>query len=172
MSESQTPGVGDLAGPMYLGNQYYSDRNRVPTNYGVVRLDSETIWRFWNGAKQEIVGGHYEADCPCCYRTHTVEGTDDDARFELRETVLACCDDVEWQPPSDFLDPCGVCGHSHRERHDCTPPSFRDPKPDFDAPASCTECEWSIDQLGETPTHSGSCPECGSAAVNVGDSDE
>lgn len=162
------PGIGDVAGPQYPGNLYYGDRDRIPTNYGTVNIDSETIQRFWNGSMQEVIGGHWEARCPCCYEDHVVEGTDDEARADLVDMVLECCDEVRWLPPSNYLDPCDVCGRSHREQHQCTAPAHRNPFPDADQPAECTECGWSIGRLQDAPTHDGSCPECESNAVKVG----
>lgn len=170
MSDTNQPpaGVGDVLGPRYPGNLAYGKSNRIPTNYGTVSIDRETIWRFWNGAKQDVIGGHWEARCPCCYTEHTVEGTSDEDRADLVDEILDCCDEVRWLPPSDYLDPCTVCGRSHREQHECTAPSYRDPIPDLGQPAECTDCGWSIDRADEIPVHDGSCPECESNAVKIG----
>lgn len=172
-NEQLPPGIGDVYGPAYGGNLQYGDRKTIPTNYGNVGINSETKWRFWNGAKQEIIGGHWEARCPCCYQNHKVEGTTDEKRAELWNVILDCCDEVRWLPPSDYLDPCDVCGDSHREQHECTAPAHRDPLPHADDPAECTDCGWSVDHAEDIPVHDGSCPECGSNAVRIGgDSDE
>lgn len=160
-------GIGDILGPQYPGNLAYGDQRQIPTNYGTVGIDNETIWRFWNGAKQEVIGGHWEARCPCCYTKHTVDGTSDDARADLVDAVLDCCDEVRWLPPSDYLDPCPVCNRTHRERNECTAPAYREPVPDAEAPAECTDCEWTTNRLGDAGTHDASCPECGSNAVDV-----
>lgn len=170
--QTPPPGIGDRLGPRYPGNLDYGKRDRIPTNYGTVGIDSETTRRFWNGAEQEIVGGHWEARCPCCYTKHTVEGTTDDDRVELWNTILGCCEEVRWLPPSDYLDPCEVCGRSHRERHECTAPTHRDPFPDLDQPAECADCGWSIETASEMPSHDGSCPECESNAVKIGEGHE
>lgn len=162
------PGIGDRLGPRYPGNLDYGRNDRIPTNYGTVSIDSETIWRFWNGAKQEVVDGHWEATCPCCYTEHVVEGVSDEARFELWNTVLDCCDGVRWLPPSDYLDPCSICGQSHRERRECTAPALRDPFPDIDEPAECTSCGYSVTRAENIPSPDGSCPDCESNAVRIG----
>lgn len=170
MSEADgpPPGIGDVLGPMYRGNLDYGDRKRIPTNYGTVKMDSETLRRFWNGAEQEVVEGHWEARCPCCYTKHVIEGRTDQDRAELRGVVLDCCDEVRWLPPSDWVEDCEVCGRSHRDQHECTSPAHRDPFPDTSEPAVCTDCGFSVNELDDIGTHDGSCPECGSHAVKVG----
>jgi hypothetical protein len=169
-SETELPaGIGDQLGPEYIGNTKYGERDRIPTNYGVIRIDRESLVRFTNGARQEVVSGHHEARCPCCYDTITVDGTGDDARADCWEMVLGCCDEVRWLPPSDYLDPCPVCGHAHRDRHDCRPPISREPHPDFDQPAECTDCEWRGEPAKEElAPPDARCPECESVAVLIG----
>lgn len=169
MSSQLPPGIGDVLGPEYLGNQYYGDRKKVPTNYGLISLDRETIRRFWNGAQQDVIDGHWEGRCPCCYTEHTSDGVSDEDRADLVDELLDCCDDVRWLPPSDYLDPCDVCGRSHREQHECTAPAIREPPPDPDQPAECTDCGWTIDRIEDAGSRFAACPECDSNAVKVGE---
>lgn len=177
MSESDNsppPGTGDVYGPRYPGNLHYNDRHRIPTNHGTSSIDEVRLVRFRNGARQKTVRGHAEADCPACYTTHEV-GFDecDDAIAEVAERVLDCCDEVRWLPPSDWLDPCPICGDAHRASCECRTPMYRTPKPDFDRPAACQDCGWTADcaEEGLRPLDS-CCPECGSASVWFGDLDD
>lgn len=168
MSEQQSQqNLGREHGPRYPGNEYWHDLDRIPTNYGVVRIDREDIVRKWNGAEQEVLESRFEATCPCCYTKHEVEGGSDGDRSELYDLIVDCCDEVRLLYPSDWID-CDVCNREHRERHECTPPAYRDPFPDTDEPAECTDCDFAVDALEDIGTHDGSCPECDSRSVRVG----
>lgn len=164
--------------PKHPGNEYYSDRDWLATTHGAARIHTESLVRFWDGNEQEVVEERFEAKCPVCYQTHTVDSTDvseREARGELTDGLLGCCD-IEWLPPTDWIEDCEVCGESHRERHGCRTLSQRtgDDRPDdLDRDFQCHDCGWT----GHGETLDGmycgkKCPECGSARLTeVSDSE-
>jgi predicted RNA-binding Zn-ribbon protein involved in translation (DUF1610 family) len=152
--------------PEHIGNTKYNERNRIPTTAGVVSVETETLVRKKNGATQEVVKSSVKAKCPICFQTHTVETKDGEPnRSELVDKLLECCN-IEWIPPADYLDPCPICNHSHREKHKCRPLISRDQEIS-NQQAECNPCGWTIDSASNIPTVDGSCPNCGSAAVSV-----
>lgn len=151
--------------PEHLGNKHFGDRDYLATTHGAVKFDRESLVRYWNGTEQEVVESHYELECPVCRTTHESDGTTEDDRREIVDVLLDCCG-IEWLPPSDWIADCDVCGDSHRERHDCTPPGLRDPFPGVDHDYGCARCGW--DGHGEELRGpNGECPNCDSGAVRV-----
>lgn len=157
--------IRPMRGPTHIGDEHYGDRDYVATTHGAVRINHESLVRHWNGAEQEVVESHWEADCPVCYRTHTSDDGSEAARSDLFDTVLACCG-AEWFPPSDWVADCEFCGDDHRGEFGCAPPGLRDPRPDLANPVDCGACGWDGDG-GDLDRPHGNCPKCGSAAVVV-----
>lgn len=152
--------------PVHLGNKHYGDRRYLATTHGAVRIDREDLVRFVNDTRQDVVETTWTATCPDCHREHSVDGAGEDARSELIDEVLECCDDVEWFPPSDWVENCEICGSDHRGAHNCEPPAFRDPFPGVDETYRCAACGWDGDGE-ELQGPNGECPDCDSPAVQV-----
>lgn len=155
-------------GPKHLGNQCYGDRDRIATTHGIAKIEQVSLVRHVNGVETDAVESWWEIECPVCYITHEVDGAGEDARRDAIDDMLDCCG-IEWQPPADYLNPCSVCGESHRESNDCSPPVSRDPYPDLEQPAECSACGWAGRPAKEALAGpNGNCPECGSPAVHIG----
>lgn len=151
--------------PEHLGNKHFGDRDYLATTHGTVKIDRESLVRFWNGSQQEVVESHYELECPVCYELHESDGTSEDDRRAIIDELLDCCG-IEWWPPSDWVADCEVCGDSHRGEFACSPPAFRDPFPGVDNDYGCARCGW--DGHGEDLQGPyGECPNCDSGAVRV-----
>lgn len=151
------------AGPTHLGNKYYGDRQIIPTTHGKTRIDRIDIVRQVNGNTQETVESYWRVACPECYREFESEDGSEDARGEVIDRMLECCD-IEWFPPSDWVDNCEICGSDHRGEYNCEPPAWREPFPGVECDYTCVRCGWSgpgKDLQGPN----GECPECDSAAV-------
>lgn len=149
----------------HLGDELYGDRHQMATDNGILSIDQVVLKEIVNNHKESVREAYWRATCPVCYREHEVDGGGEDAREKAIDSALECCDS-EWLPPQDWVEDCSICGEDHREVRNCVPPSRRDPFIGADADYRCAVCEW--DGPGDELTGPrGTCPECGSTAVQV-----
>jgi uncharacterized OB-fold protein len=155
-----------FVGPDHIGDKYFDERQYMATTHGVAQIDQVSLVRRVNNHTEKVVNSWWEIECPVCGFTHEIDGSSEDARREAIDVMLDCCD-IEWQPPSDWIEDCEICGDSHRERHDCTCLSHREPFPSPDSHRyDCAECQWTGDG-DDLHGPAGFCPDCGTSAVRA-----
>jgi len=150
-----------------MADHCYEDRELVATTEGTFRIKPVAVIEK-EGREEQVIESYWRADCPMCWQTHETESQDEALRGDLVEQVIDCCDPVEWLPPKDYIEDCDICGDDHRKSGGCTVLSRREPFPrpenhEFE----CADCDWSGSTAEDFDTHTGRCPECGTAAVRA-----